>query len=238
MFRTLSTIVSWPYGCTRRPGTTPSRTGAIVCCSCDLGEKGLAALSCNTQLQAVTPCCGRRGDGMNEGENKHISLVHPVETVQIEKCLSKPVHCLVCARCCTNKRARLETHECRQQPWMGTTATTMQSVLLATLCSHPHLNTIQITQQLGRNAIWRGPRRHGRSGVSTVGRLVCHTPVHTQPNLDTNDDGYDEHMEHIDIMDGEDGVAAQPSSRPRITTPFMTKYERARILGTRALQIR
>ena len=30
----------------------------------------------------------------------------------------------------------------------------------------------------------------------------------------------------------------QPSDRPRITTRYMTKYERARILGTRALQIR
>lgn len=30
----------------------------------------------------------------------------------------------------------------------------------------------------------------------------------------------------------------QPSDRPKITTRYMTKYERARILGTRALQIR
>lgn len=30
----------------------------------------------------------------------------------------------------------------------------------------------------------------------------------------------------------------QPSDKPRITTRYMTKYERARILGTRALQIR
>ncbi len=30
----------------------------------------------------------------------------------------------------------------------------------------------------------------------------------------------------------------QPTDRPRITTRYMTKYERARILGTRALQIR
>ena len=32
-------------------------------------------------------------------------------------------------------------------------------------------------------------------------------------------------------------VHAQPNSE-RITTPYMTKYEKARILGTRALQIR
>lgn len=36
-----------------------------------------------------------------------------------------------------------------------------------------------------------------------------------------------------DIIDG----PAQPSNRPKITTRYMTKYERARILGTRALQI-
>lgn len=30
----------------------------------------------------------------------------------------------------------------------------------------------------------------------------------------------------------------QPSGQPRITTRYMTKYEKARILGTRALQIR
>lgn len=42
----------------------------------------------------------------------------------------------------------------------------------------------------------------------------------------------------------ESGVHGAPGSRPahanaeRVTTPYMTKYERARILGTRALQIR
>ncbi|KAK9823471.1 hypothetical protein WJX72_002971 [[Myrmecia] bisecta] len=37
----------------------------------------------------------------------------------------------------------------------------------------------------------------------------------------------------VDVID----QAPQPSDRPRITTRYMTKYERARILGTRALQI-
>ena len=43
----------------------------------------------------------------------------------------------------------------------------------------------------------------------------------------------------IDIdrpLDGEEGQAV--AMEDRITTPYMTKYERARILGTRALQIR
>lgn len=36
-----------------------------------------------------------------------------------------------------------------------------------------------------------------------------------------------------DVLEGE----AQPADRPRVTTRYMTKYERARVLGTRALQI-
>ena len=32
-------------------------------------------------------------------------------------------------------------------------------------------------------------------------------------------------------------VDAEPA-KERVTTPYMTKYERARVLGTRALQIR
>jgi len=35
----------------------------------------------------------------------------------------------------------------------------------------------------------------------------------------------------------ETGVGSD-ESREKVTTPYMTKYERARILGTRALQIR
>ena len=37
-------------------------------------------------------------------------------------------------------------------------------------------------------------------------------------------------------LEGEEGQAV--AMEDRITTPYMTKYERARILGTRALQIR
>lgn len=33
------------------------------------------------------------------------------------------------------------------------------------------------------------------------------------------------------------GAASGEANKERITTPYMTKYERARILGTRALQI-
>lgn len=40
--------------------------------------------------------------------------------------------------------------------------------------------------------------------------------------------------ERVDIISGD---APRPSSGPRITTPYLTKYERAKILGTRGLQI-
>lgn len=48
----------------------------------------------------------------------------------------------------------------------------------------------------------------------------------------------DEQMELLnedDIGSGQPGMKTDPSKR--ITTPYMTKYERARVLGTRALQI-
>jgi len=41
-----------------------------------------------------------------------------------------------------------------------------------------------------------------------------------------------------DAIDNEDKEEEQPVERPRKTSKFMTKYERARILGTRAVQIR
>ncbi|KAI3430166.1 uncharacterized protein J3R85_008186 [Psidium guajava] len=40
-----------------------------------------------------------------------------------------------------------------------------------------------------------------------------------------------------DDLDGEEKEEQEPVERPRKTSKFMTKYERARILGTRALQI-
>lgn len=41
-----------------------------------------------------------------------------------------------------------------------------------------------------------------------------------------------------DLIEGEEKEEQEPVERPRKTSKFMTKYERARILGTRALQIR
>merc|ERR1719197_1012042 len=47
--------------------------------------------------------------------------------------------------------------------------------------------------------------------------------------------GADDVVEIDRPEDGEEGLAV--AVEDRITTPYMTKYERARILGTRALQI-
>ena len=46
--------------------------------------------------------------------------------------------------------------------------------------------------------------------------------------------------ENIDIImpeENEERESEQVPAERRITTPYMTKYERARVLGTRALQI-
>jgi hypothetical protein len=45
--------------------------------------------------------------------------------------------------------------------------------------------------------------------------------------------------EQDNVMILEKGVEVEPTeSKVKQTTPYMTRYERARILGTRALQIR
>ncbi len=71
---------------------------------------------------------------------------------------------------------------------------------------------------------------------------------------DDEDIGYAdmEDVEEEDQFEDQDGAAAedtdiidilpaseetQPRQRKRTTTPYLTKYERARVLGTRALQI-
>ena len=58
-----------------------------------------------------------------------------------------------------------------------------------------------------------------------------------EPEEDVFEEPADEPEETVEVLDGQQpGVA--PGERPRITTRYMTKYERARVLGTRALQIR
>merc|ERR1712060_226035 len=54
---------------------------------------------------------------------------------------------------------------------------------------------------------------------------------------DEDEEAEDEGEQGFDIQqEGEDQVA-RPSEGPRKTTPYLTKYEKARILGARALQI-
>ncbi|XP_023224713.1 DNA-directed RNA polymerases I, II, and III subunit RPABC2-like [Centruroides sculpturatus] len=52
---------------------------------------------------------------------------------------------------------------------------------------------------------------------------------------DENLDEIDQNEENVDIMSASEQQPQQ--NQKRITTPYMTKYERARVLGTRALQI-
>lgn len=55
-----------------------------------------------------------------------------------------------------------------------------------------------------------------------------------QPGEGDDDQEVGEDGNRVEVLQGQ----AQPSDRPRMTTRYMTKYERARVLGTRALQIR
>ncbi|XP_076818492.1 DNA-directed RNA polymerases I, II, and III subunit RPABC2-like isoform X1 [Clavelina lepadiformis] len=48
--------------------------------------------------------------------------------------------------------------------------------------------------------------------------------------LENEEDGH-----RVEILDS--GEAGPIAASKRITTPYLTKYERARVLGTRALQI-
>jgi len=55
---------------------------------------------------------------------------------------------------------------------------------------------------------------------------------------DNGPDGLNIGEEPVDIIDNQDGMQQQARpARERITSRFLTKYERARVLGTRALQI-
>lgn len=55
-----------------------------------------------------------------------------------------------------------------------------------------------------------------------------------QDQEDYPDNGVEDNVE---VLDGNQ-AAAPAADRPRITPRYMTKYEKARVLGTRALQIR
>lgn len=57
------------------------------------------------------------------------------------------------------------------------------------------------------------------------------TTIEEENNFDPVEDTIDD---TVDVLD----VGMKTANQNRITTRYMTKYERARVLGTRALQIR
>eukprot|EP00668_Euglena_longa_P011346 GGOE01013742.1.p1 GENE.GGOE01013742.1~~GGOE01013742.1.p1 ORF type:complete len:179 (+),score=15.03 GGOE01013742.1:74-538(+) len=61
-------------------------------------------------------------------------------------------------------------------------------------------------------------------------------PMEEENEEEGDADATEEHEPETEVLE-EDQSASPQSSKTRITTPFLTKYERARVLGTRALQI-
>ncbi|CAJ2671395.1 unnamed protein product [Trifolium pratense] len=57
-----------------------------------------------------------------------------------------------------------------------------------------------------------------------------------EPEIEEDPDKQNDDLD-AEPIETEDKEADQPVERPRRTSKYMTKYERARILGTRALQI-
>merc|ERR1712168_975522 len=55
-------------------------------------------------------------------------------------------------------------------------------------------------------------------------------------DMDADETMGDEGLPQVDILPA-DGEGQPEAPKRKITTPYMTKYERARVLGTRALQI-
>ena len=92
----------------------------------------------------------------------------------------------------------------------------------------------------------RSPSRHesiaGQDtaiAVPTAGALTCDAPADDEDGPDVIVSG--DPSAGANIAATRNGPSLKDRRIPndqRITTPYMTKYERARILGTRALQIR
>ncbi|XP_019231837.1 PREDICTED: DNA-directed RNA polymerases II and V subunit 6B-like isoform X2 [Nicotiana attenuata] len=65
-------------------------------------------------------------------------------------------------------------------------------------------------------------------------------PIEPEPDEGAEieeDNGNNEDIPDPLLGEGEEKTEQEPVERPRKTSKYMTKYERARILGTRALQI-
>jgi len=59
-----------------------------------------------------------------------------------------------------------------------------------------------------------------------------------EEDIEEDEAGEQPPADGFDVVQPENGASEAMPAAQRITTPFLTKYERARILGTRALQIR
>ena len=66
--------------------------------------------------------------------------------------------------------------------------------------------------------------------------LAVASPLHSPRALLSSNAAYTAQSGEPADLKQRTGKAAKPNE-VRITTPYMTKYERARVLGTRALQI-
>ena len=66
----------------------------------------------------------------------------------------------------------------------------------------------------------------------------CATYSPPQPVMDEFGGEAQEGEELVELLDHQEHHEHAPVQRQRITTRYMTKYEKARVLGTRALQIR
>merc|ERR1719189_1416832 len=56
-------------------------------------------------------------------------------------------------------------------------------------------------------------------------------------DIDQDDMEEEAGQDNVDVLPADGSSAEARQAQTRITTPYMTKYERARVLGTRALQI-
>lgn len=73
--------------------------------------------------------------------------------------------------------------------------------------------------------------------VCNVYKILSNLQEGVEEELDADANKEDDIVDPL-LADGEDKQEQEPTERARKTSKYMTKYERARILGTRALQIR
>ena len=75
--------------------------------------------------------------------------------------------------------------------------------------------------------------------ITTPPHRRCNHLRPTGAQVDADTEMFDpSEAQNIEVIDNGLNGAPAPTERPRITTRYLTKYERARVIGTRALQIR